>query len=298
VAVKTAVAKPLAAFWQKVEDFKLLVKLRLTLTVVFSSVMAYLIAVPGPASGLSIAILCLGGFLVTAAANILNQVLEKDFDRLMKRTANRPLATGRMKVADAVLMAGLMSMVGITALALFNPWTAFFGTLALVSYAFLYTPLKRISPIAVAVGAIPGALPTLIGAAAAEGYISALGLTLFTIQFFWQFPHFWSIAWLGKEDYERAGYKLLPGPEGQKEKYTALQSFLYALVLIPVSFLPLSLGVAGWVATVTIVISSIFFTWLGWRLYRKNDRKSALHLMFFSFVYIPLVLGVLLVDQL
>lgn len=291
-------AKPLAAFWQKVEDFKLLVKLRLTLTVVFSSVMAYLIAVPGPASGLSIAILCLGGFFVTAAANILNQVLEKDFDRLMKRTANRPLATGRMKVADAVLMAGLMSMVGITALALFNPWTAFFGTLALVSYAFLYTPLKRISPIAVAVGAIPGALPTLIGAAAAEGYISALGLTLFTIQFFWQFPHFWSIAWLGKEDYERAGYKLLPGPEGQKEQYTALQSFLYALVLIPVSFLPLSLGVAGKIATVSIVVSSIFFTWLGWRLYRKNDRKSALHLMFFSFVYIPLVLGVLLVDQL
>ena len=298
MAVKTAVYKPLAAFWQKVEDFKSLVKLRLTLTVVFSSVMAYLIAVPGPISGLSIVILSVGGFLVTAAANVLNQVLEKDYDRLMKRTANRPLATGRMKVADAVLWAGLMSMVGITALALFNPWTAFFGTLALVSYAFLYTPLKRISPIAVAVGAVPGALPTLIGAAAAEGYISALGLTLFTIQFFWQFPHFWSIAWLGREDYEQAGYKLLPGPEGQKEQYTALQSFLYALVLIPVGFLPMSLGVAGWIATTCIVVSSVFFAYLGWRLYRNNDRKSALHLMFFSFVYIPLVLVVLLLDQL
>lgn len=298
MAVKTAVHKPLAAFWQKVEDFKLLVKLRLTLTVVFSSVMAYLIAVPGPISGLSIAILAVGGFLVTAAANVLNQVLEKDYDRLMKRTANRPLATGRMKVADAVLWAGLMSVVGISALALFNPWTAFFGTLALVSYAFLYTPLKRISPIAVAVGAVPGALPTLIGAAAAEGYISALGLTLFTIQFFWQFPHFWSIAWLGREDYEQAGYKLLPGPEGQKEQYTALQSFLYALVLIPVGFLPMSLGVAGWIATTCIVVSSVFFAYLGWRLYRNNDRKSALHLMFFSFVYIPLVLLVLLLDQL
>ncbi len=298
MAVKTAVYKPLAAFWQKVEDFKLLVKLRLTLTVVFSSVMAYLIAVPGPISGLSILILAVGGFLVTAAANVLNQVLEKDYDRLMKRTANRPLATGRMKVADAVLWAGLMSMLGITALALFNPWTAFFGTLALVSYAFLYTPLKRISPIAVAVGAVPGALPTLIGAAAAEGYISALGLTLFTIQFFWQFPHFWSIAWLGREDYEQAGYKLLPGPEGQKEQYTALQSFLYALVLIPVGFLPMSLGVAGWIATTCIVVSSVFFAYLGWRLYRNNDRKSALHLMFFSFVYIPLVLVVLLLDQL
>jgi protoheme IX farnesyltransferase len=298
VAVKTAVYKPLVAFWQKVEDFKLLVKLRLTLTVVFSSVMAYLIAVPGSISGLSIVILAVGGFLVTAAANVLNQVLEKDYDRLMKRTANRPLATGRMKVADAVLWAGLMSMLGITALALFNPWTAFFGTLALVSYAFLYTPLKRISPIAVAVGAVPGALPTLIGAAAAEGYISALGLTLFTIQFFWQFPHFWSIAWLGREDYEQAGYKLLPGPEGQKEQYTALQSFLYALVLIPVGFLPMSLGVAGWIATTCIVVSSVFFAYLGWRLYRNNDRKSALHLMFFSFVYIPLVLVVLLLDQL
>lgn len=296
--VKTAVLKPLASFWQKVEDFKLLVKLRLTLTVVFSSVMAYLIAVPGPVSGLSIVILAVGGFLVTAAANTLNQVLEKDFDRLMKRTANRPLVTGRMKVADAVLWAGLMSMVGITALALFNPWTAFFGTLALVSYAFLYTPLKRISPIAVVVGAVPGALPTLIGAAAAEGYISALGLTLFTIQFFWQFPHFWSIAWLGREDYEKAGYKLLPGPEGQKEQYTALQSFLYALVLIPVGFLPMSLGVAGWISTTCIVVSSVLFAYLGWRLYQNNDRKSALHLMFFSFVYIPLVLLVLLLDQL
>lgn len=298
MAVKTAVYKPLAAFWQKVEDFKLLVKLRLTLTVVFTSVMAYLIAVPGPISGLSIVVLAIGGFLVTAAANTLNQVLEKDYDRLMKRTANRPLATGRMKVADAVLWAGLMSMLGITALALFNPWTAFFGTLALVSYAFLYTPLKRISPIAVAVGAVPGALPTLIGAAAAEGYISALGLTLFTIQFFWQFPHFWSIAWLGREDYEQAGYKLLPGPEGQKEQYTAMQSFLYALVLIPVSFLPMSLGAAGWIATTCIVVSSVIFAYLGWRLYRNNDRKSALHLMFFSFVYIPLVLLVLLLDQL
>lgn len=298
MAVKTAVEKPLSAFRQKVEDFKLLVKLRLTMTVVFSSVMAYLIAVPGPVYLLNILILCVGGFLVTAAANTLNQVLEKDYDRLMKRTANRPLAAGRMKIADAVLWAGLMSMVGITALALFNPWTAFFGTLALVSYAFLYTPLKRISPIAVAVGAIPGALPTLIGAAAAEGYISALGLTLFTIQFFWQFPHFWSIAWLGREDYEQAGYKLLPGPEGQKEQYTALQSFLYALVLIPVSFLPLSLGVASWWSTACIVLASVFFAGLGWRLYRNNDRKAALHLMFFSFVYIPLVLGVLLLDQL
>jgi heme o synthase len=298
VAVRTVERKTLSALGQKWEDFKQLVKLRLSLTVVFSSVMAYLIAVPGTSSVLAIVILALGGFMVTAAANILNEVLEKDYDRLMKRTADRPLAAGRMKVSDAVLLAGVLTLLGITALAFFNPWTAFFGMLALVSYAFLYTPLKRVSPIAVVVGAFPGALPTLIGAAAAEGYISALGFMLFGIQFFWQFPHFWSIAWLGREDYEKAGYKMLPGPEGKKEKQTGLQAFVYALFLLPMSVLLKTQGFAGTTAFLVILVLSTCFAYLGWRLYQNNDRKSALHLMFFSFIYIPFVLGTLLIDQL
>jgi heme o synthase len=288
VSVKTVERKKLSALVQKLEDFKQLVKLRLSLTVVFSSVMAYLIAAPGTSSVLAIVVL----------ANILNEVLEKDYDRLMKRTADRPLAAGRMKTSDAVLMAGLMTLFGITALAFFNPWTAFFGMLALVSYAFLYTPLKRVSPIAVVVGAIPGALPTLIGAAAAEGYISTLGFTLFGIQFFWQFPHFWSIAWLGREDYEKAGYKLLPGPEGQKEKHTGLQAFLYALFLIPLSFLLVQQGFASWTAGGVILALSLVYASLGWGLFQQNNRSAALRLMFYSFIYIPFVLGTLLIDQL
>ena len=294
---KTAAIKPFTVIRQRLEDFKLLVKLRLTLTVVFSSVMAYLIAVPGNPNGMDILILSLGGFLVTAAANTLNQVLEKDYDKLMKRTANRPLATGRMKVADAVLAAGLMSLVGIILLALFNPWSAFFGMLALLSYAFLYTPLKRISPIAVLVGAFPGALPTLIGAAAAEGRVSALGMSLFAIQFFWQFPHFWSIGWLGYEDYKNAGYKLLPSRDGERDPNTGLQSFIYALFLVPIASLPYVLGFSGIVAEVVSVVLSLIYAALGWQLYRKNDRKSALQLMFFSFVYIPAILLVLFFDK-
>lgn len=289
--------KGFALVRQRIEDFKLLVKFRLTLTVVFSSVMAYLIAAAGPINGFALLILALGGFLVTGAANTLNQVLEKDFDRQMQRTANRPLAAGRMKVADAVLLAGLMSLLGIVLLALFNPWTAFFGMVALLSYAFLYTPLKRISPIAVLVGAVPGALPTLIGAAAAQGSVTALGLTLFAIQFFWQFPHFWSIGWLGYEDYAKAGYKLLPARDGERNANTGWQSFIYALYLLPIGALPWWLGYAGVVSLGITLVLTLGYAYLGWQLYRNNDRKAALQLMFFSFVYIPTVLVALFLDK-
>lgn len=282
---------------QKVLDYKMLVKFRLSVTVVFSSVMAYLIASSGPVNWIAVGILAMGGFLVTGAANALNQVLEKDYDKLMKRTANRPLAAGRMTVSEAVLAAGFMSLFGISMLAMFNPWAAFLGTVSLVMYAFLYTPMKRISPAAVFIGAVPGALPTVIGCVAAQGELTLLALMLFGIQFFWQFPHFWSIGWLGFEDYERAGYRLLPSRNGQQDPNTGLQSFLYALFLLPVGAMPFVMGVSGPVSTAVVLILSLAYAAFGWNFYRKCDRKSALALMFYSFVYIPLALIALFVDK-
>lgn len=274
---------------QKVQDYVLLIKLRLTLTVVFSSVMAYLIALKEPINWIPLSILLLGGFLVTSAANALNQVLEKDYDKLMERTANRPLAAGRMKTAEAVLFAGLMTLLGITLLALFNPWTAFFGMAALVTYAFMYTPLKRLSPAAIFIGAIPGAIPALIGCTAAEGSLTILGLTLFSIQFFWQFPHFWSIGYLGFGDYKKAGFKFIPSgtDENMPDRRIGIQALFYALLLSGVSIAPWAIGITGGVSAIIALSLSLAFAYFSWQFYKEFERKSALKLMFFSFAYIP-----------
>lgn len=281
----------------KVRDYVQLVKLRLALTVVFSSVMAYLIGLRGSQEWLSLFILAAGGFLVTGAANTLNQVLERDYDAMMKRTADRPLAAGRMSVSEAVLAAGIMSLLGITLLAFFNPWTAFLGTLALVLYAFVYTPVKRIAPIAVTVGALPGALPTLIGVVAAQGSITSLGLALFFIQFLWQFPHFWSIGWLGFDDYKKAGYRLMPMKNGAPDAAVTWQSIVYALFLIPVVIVPYYVGHTGLISMITLVVLSVIYAVFGWNFYKKQSRKSALMLMFYSISYIPLALVVLFLDK-
>lgn len=283
---------------QKVQDYKLLVKFRLTMTVVFSSIVAFLIALPGPVNWTAALILGAGGFLVTGAANALNQVLEKNYDRMMKRTAGRPLAADRMSTSEAVMAAGFMSLFGITLLALFNPWAAFLGTLALVIYAFLYTPMKRISPSAVAVGAIPGALPTLIGCVAAQSEITLLGLSLFALQFLWQFPHFWSIGWLGHEDYSNAGYKLMPiNEDGTCDRRIGMQAFLYALFLVPVSTIPYFLGASGLISAVLAVVMGLSYAYFGWNFFRAGNRKAALQLMFFSFAYIPVTLVALFADK-
>ncbi|MEL6717790.1 MAG: heme o synthase [Bacteroidota bacterium] len=286
------------SFSQKWADFNALVKTRLSATVVFSSVMAYMIAVAGSISTLNVFILATGGFFVTAAANILNEVLERDFDKLMKRTASRPLAAGRIEVSNAVLLAGLMSLVGITLLALFNPATALLGTIALVSYAFMYTPMKRASSAAVTVGAIAGALPTLIGCVAAEGRVTWLGITLFGIQFLWQYTHFWSIAWLGFEDYHNAGYKFIPQKNEKASKSIGLQAFLFALVLIPIAGIPYYLGQTGMISMVVVVLLSVVFCYFAWNFYQKFDRQSALRLMFSSFFYIPIALIIYFFDKL
>ncbi|MBX2926276.1 MAG: heme o synthase [Saprospiraceae bacterium] len=281
---------------QKVQDYVVLVKFRLSATVVFSSVMAFLIGAFGSVNGWAVLTLALGGFLVTGAANALNQVLEKDYDRLMKRTADRPLAAGRMKVSEAVMAAGFMCLAGITLLALFNPWTAFLGMVALVSYAFVYTPLKRISPIAVTVGAIPGALPTMIGCVAAQGEITALAWSLFLIQFLWQFPHFWSIGFLGFEDYRKAGYQLMPGIDAP-DRGAARQALGYSLLLLLAGALPYVLGATGVVSLVVVSALGLGYVFLSWRFVKRHDRKSALGLMFYSFAYIPFTLLALFADK-
>jgi len=282
---------------QKISDYKELVKLRLNLTVVFSAVMAYLIASVGSVLWGEVAILALGGFLVTGAANALNQVLEKDFDRQMRRTANRPLAAGRMRVSEAVMAAGFMGLVGTTLLAVFNPWAALFGMVAFLSYAFLYTPMKRLSPLAITIGAFPGALPMLIGCVAFEGQLTTLALALFALQFLWQFPHFASIGWLGFEDYKKAGFQFMLSKNGSQDPKAGLESMVYALGLIPVSLMPFFLGITGVASGVLVVAFALIYAWFSWNLYKKNTRKAALLLMFSSFFYLPMTLLVLFFDK-
>jgi len=259
--------------------------------------MAYLIAASGAINWLEVLLLGLGGFLVTGAANTLNQVFERESDQLMKRTANRPIATGRMSVSEAVMSAGFMSLLGVIMLATFNPWTALLSMISLILYAFVYTPMKKISPIAVIIGAIPGALPMMIGCVAFEGTITMLALTLFAIQFLWQFPHFWAIAWMAFEDYTKAGMHLLPSKRGIRNNNSGFQSFIYAMFLIPVSLVPYFMGHTGIISSIILLVLGLVYAWYGWDFYKKETRKTALRLMFCSFLYLPIMLFALFFDK-
>jgi len=284
------------SLWTRLKDFELLVKLRLTLTVLFSAIMAWAIVAP-TWEWKTFWLLLLGGFFVTAAANALNEALEKDYDRLMIRTAKRPMAAGRMSMSKGILMAGLMSVIGFLLLGAINLMAVFFGALALVSYAFVYTPMKRVSTAAIPIGAIPGAMPVLIGAVAADGSLTALGLTLFAIQFLWQFPHFWAIGWLGFEEYQKAGFKMVQSRKGAPDAQLGLQAAFYALCLAVISWVPYGLGATGIISAILACLFSVGFAWAGWKLYRQKSRKAALSLMFYSLLYLPLVLILFFVDK-
>lgn len=294
---ETAVAG--SGWRQGLRDFSALVKLRLSLTVVLSSVLAYLVALsPGGFSWWALFVLFAGGFLTTGAANVLNEILERDYDRQMARTKNRPIAVGRLSTSDALLYAGFMMLFGISLLALFNPWTAFLGTFSLVSYAFVYTPMKRFGPSAVIIGAVPGALPALIGCAAAEGYISTLGVTLFVIQFFWQLPHFYAIGYLGYADYKKAGFKLVPELNGVVDaKRLGRDAWLAAIVLVPLAFVPFVLGVTSLLAAILVASLGLIFSHYAWRFWAAPERSTALRVMFASFGYIPLAFLIFWLDQ-
>lgn len=281
----------------KLKDIVELTKLRLSLLVVFSAVMAYLLAINTQVIWSNILFLFLGGFLVTASSNTVNQIIEKDLDKLMTRTQNRPLPAGRMKLVEAYIIAGVTGVSGIIILGVyFNAISGLLGALALISYAFIYTPFKRISPIAVFIGAIPGSIPLLIGYTAATGTIGLVGIVLFAIQFFWQIPHFWSIAWLLDEDYKKAGYFLLPSHNG-KTRNTALQNIPYLIGLLFVSALPFILHISGIVSLVVVLIAGMYFLTAGIQLATDLTDKSARKLMFASFIYLPVVFLALVLDK-
>lgn len=287
----------IAVEYSKFTDYKMLVKFRLSLTVVFTSVIGYMIIANGDIRWQTLMLLAIGGFFTTAAANAINEVLEKDNDALMKRTQDRPLATGRMKNSEAVLFAGLSCLVGISMLSMISPLTSILGMISFLLYSFVYTPLKRYSTLAVGVGAIPGALPVLIGGTAVDGQIHLLAVALFIIQFLWQFPHFWAIGYLGFDDYKNAGYKLLPENDGQIDRMLGKNAMLYTLLILPilvflgyrdiVSMLPLTL----------CFIITLVFVFFGYKFHKEFDRTSARKLMFASFFYMPLILLFILLNK-
>lgn len=281
----------------KVTDYNQLVKVRLTALVVFSAVITYLTAARGASiNWLEVLMLALGGFLVVGASNGINQIIEKDYDKLMVRTANRPVATNRMGIGEAAIASTLMGLLGVAIIAWFlNPLCGLLSFLSLLSYAFVYTPLKRISPISVFVGAFPGALPPMLGWVAYSGTITIEAIILFSIQFFWQFPHFWSIAWILDDDYKRAGFKMLP-VKG-RTKQSALQVMLFTLVLIPLGFWPAIEGFTGVISGSIGVLCGAVLAYFSIRLYQTCDMKDARKLMFASFLYLPIVQIAYLIDR-
>jgi protoheme IX farnesyltransferase len=282
----------------KVKDYMMLIKFSLSFMVVFSSVISYLLAPKiVEYDWFRIILLFIGGLLVTGSANAVNQIVEKDTDALMMRTAKRPVASGRMQPAEAWAFAIITVAAGLFILGYFFNWLS--AGLALFSwfvYAYMYTPLKKVSAVSVLLGAVPGALPCLIGWAAGQDELTAGGWVLFAIQFFWQFPHFWAIAWIAHKDYSNAGFKLMPSVEGPS-RYSAIQSIIYSLVLIPVGILPYLVKMSGMVSFWIVLAANLFLLWTSVRLYREMEKKAARRVMFTSYIYLPVVLLALLLDK-
>jgi heme o synthase len=287
----------------RLRDYNQLLKPNLSGMVVFSSVIGYLMA-PNIAFSWSdfgmwqrIITLFVGGMMVTGGANTINQILERDSDRLMKRTRNRPLPDGRMGDTEAWIFASVTGILGALLLAYyFNPQAGLLSFMSLMLYAFAYTPMKKVHPVAVFIGAIPGALPPLIGWVAATGKVDAGGFVLFALQFFWQFPHFWAIAWVAFDDYSNAGIRMLPTRE-RESKFTAIQCMLYSLVLIPMAMVPQMLGMTGGVGMWVCVAAGVMYFAASINFYLKNDHMSARRVMFASFIYLPVVLLALIIDK-
>lgn len=272
--------------------------MRLTLLVVFSASVSFLIGSrqQDDINWINWLILTIGGFFVTGSANGFNEIIERDLDKLMSRTSDRPIPSGRMTSGQALVLSIFMGLLGTLILLRLNFLTGVLSVFSIFLYAIVYTSSKRKSPIAVFIGAFPGALPPLIGyfAAFENPTISWIPIVLFLIQFVWQFPHFWAIAWVLDEDYKRAGFRLLPTT--YRDKTSALITFLVTTLLIPVSLLPTILGFGGYAVGAVSLIASIAITYFAWQLYLNLDIKSARKLMFGSFFYLPLVQLLLLFD--
>jgi len=303
----------------KVKDYFQLIKFTLSFTVVFSCVICYLLA-PNVISydWYMIGVLFVAGMLVTGSANAINQAVEKHTDAVMKRTSKRPVADGRMSQQEAYLFALITGVTGVFMMGWFFRgddngfnWNAsLLSAFSLFLYAYIYTPLKKINSIAVLIGAFPGALPCLIGWVAATNVFSpfatvtaggkvfsnAGGWILFAIQFLWQFPHFWAIAWVSHGDYSKAGFKLLPADKGPT-RFTAVQGIMYSVLMIPVGILPYYFGLSGQLSMWILVVANLFMVFQSIRLYREMNAKAARRVMFSSYIYLPIVLLALLADK-
>lgn len=282
----------------KLRDYLMLFKFSLNIMVVFSAVICYLLAPKVVEYNvMMIVFFAIGGFLVTGSANTINQIVEKDTDAKMKRTAKRPIASGRMSETEGWIVAVISGAAGIWILGTYFNWLcAGIALFSLFLYAFIYTPLKKVNSISVLVGAVPGALPCLIGWAAGNDELSAGGWALFAIQFFWQFPHFWAIAWVGFDDYAKAGIRMLPSKEG-KTRFTGLQCMFYSLVLIPMAVIPRVIGLTGNIGMWVCMACGVLYFAASFVFYKRNDFKSAKRVMFSSFIYLPIVLLALLFDK-
>ncbi len=280
------------------DDFKQITKAGLAFSVVFSSIAGYFLGAE-TIHFQTLILLAFGGYCMVGASNAFNQVIEKDLDALMNRTKNRPVPSGRMSVNTALTIAFVFTVVGVITLYVVNPKTAMFGAISIFLYTSVYTPLKTKTPLAVFVGAFPGAIPFMLGWVAATNDFGIEPGTLFMIQFFWQFPHFWAIGWMLDEDYKRAGFKMLP--TGKKDKSTAIQIIMYTIWMIVVSIIP----VFGFTGRLGLSVPSaiiIFLMGIGMlvfaiKLYNKRDNKSARALMLASVSYISLMQIVYVLDK-
>jgi protoheme IX farnesyltransferase len=295
------------------KNYGQLMKFTLSFTVVFTCVICYQLAPNVEVfDWFRISLLTFAGLCITGSANAINQAVEKDTDAQMKRTSNRPVAAGRITQQQAYAFAIITGIVGVGLMWWgFNFYSALLSAFSLFLYAFIYTPLKKINSIAVLVGAFPGAIPCLIGWVAATNelspfanitvhgisYTNAGGWALMLIQFLWQFPHFWAIAWVSHADYSRVGFKLLPAKEGPT-RFTALQSIMYAVLMIPIGFLPRYFGVPGTWSTWVVLMANIFIVVQCVRLYQNMGVPAARRVMFSSYIYLPIVYLSLLADKL
>lgn len=281
----------------KARSFVELLKVRLSFLVAFSCAFGFMLASP-EADPLTLLMLFAGGFLISGAAVTINQVIERDLDRIMTRTMHRPLPTRRLTVQEAIVFSMACLAAGVILLVLYtNPLTTALSLVSLLLYSFVYTPLKRVGPVAVFVGAIPGALPPLLGWTAATGTLSYEAWIIFGIQFIWQFPHFWAIAWVADEDYKKAGFKLLPGG-GTRDLNTAIQIMIYTMFLIPLGLLPATFGITGLASAVVATVCGVLFFAQTFSLMKDGNRKSAIRIMFGSFLYLPIVQIAYLLDKL
>ena len=281
-----------------VKNFTEITKLRLSVSVVFSSVAGYLLGA-AEVDFMILLLLCIGGYCMVGASNVYNQIMERDLDTLMDRTKNRPIPAGRMSIAAALSIAIILTIVGISVLYSINPQTAMFGAISIFIYVFLYTPLKTKTPLSVFVGAFPGAIPFMLGWVAATNDFGIEPGTLFMIQFFWQFPHFWAIGWFLFDDYKKGGFFMLP--TGKRDRTTAVQVVFYSVCTVLSSLIP-AFGVTGafYITPISAVIIGglgIWFVYYGLRLYKQKTDKSAKQLMLVSVSYITLLQIIYVADK-